>query len=68
MMVLVNKSTEKSWLEVEMGESVDLLRKRLEELNDTPKDEVDEEVVCELEKIYKTLYYIHCVNCDMEAK
>ena len=52
----------KSWLEVEMGESQTLLRKGLEELNNTPSDEVDEDVVCELEKIYKSLYYIHCLQ------
>lgn len=52
----------KSWLEVEMEESQTLLRKRLEELNNTPPDEVDEDIVCELEKIYKALYYIKCIQ------
>ena len=52
----------KSWLEVEMEESQTLLRKRLEELNNTPPDEVDEDVVCELEKIYKAFYYIKCIQ------
>lgn len=54
--------TDKSWLEVEMEESVTLLRKRLEELNDTHKDEVDEEVVREVKDIYKSLYYIFSIK------
>lgn len=57
--------TEKSWLEVEMEESVTLLRKRLEEINDTPKDEVDEEVVREVKDIYKSLYYIFSIKKSM---
>lgn len=54
--------TDKSWLEVEMEESVTLLRKRLEEINDTPKDEVDEETVREVKDIYKSLYYIFSIK------
>ena len=50
--------TDKTWLEVEMDESVVLLRKRLEELNNTDPDDVDCDVVCEIEKIYKALWYI----------
>lgn len=57
--------TEKSWLEVEMEESVVLLRKRLEEINDTHKDEVDEEVVHEIKDIYKSLYYIFSIKKSM---
>nr|DAG16841.1 MAG TPA: hypothetical protein [Caudoviricetes sp.] len=49
---------DKSWLEVEMEESIMLLRKRLEKLNDIHADDVDEDVTCEIEKIYKALYYI----------
>ena len=48
----------KSWLDVEMDESKTLLRKRLEDLNNTPHDEVDADTVCEIEKIYKALWYI----------
>lgn len=48
----------KSWLEVEMDESVTLLRKRLEELNETDSEDVDEDVICELERIYRTLMHI----------
>lgn len=57
--------TEKSWLEVEMEESVDLLRKRLEEINDTHPDEVDEETVREVKDIYKSLYYIFSIKKSM---
>lgn len=56
---------DKSWLEVEMEESVTLLRKRLEEINDTPKDEVDEETVREVKDIYKSLYYIFSIKKSM---
>lgn len=48
----------KSWLEVEIDESKTLLRKRLEELNNTVPSDVDADVVCEIEKIYKALWYI----------
>ena len=57
--------TEKSWLEVEMEESVDLLRKRLEEVNNTHPDEVDEETVREVKDIYKSLYYIFSIKKSM---
>ena len=56
---------EKSWLEVEMEESVDLLRKRLEEINNTHPDEVDEETVREVKDIYKSLYYIFSIKKSM---
>lgn len=42
-----------------MDESKTLLRKRLEDLNNTSHDDVDADVVCEIEKIYKALWYIH---------
>lgn len=57
--------TEKSWLEVEMEESVTLLRKRLEEINNTHPDEVDEETVREVKDIYKSLYYIFSIKKSM---
>lgn len=47
---------------VEMEESITLLRKRLEELNNLRVEEVDEDVVCEIEKIYKTIYYIMTIK------
>nr|DAF30674.1 MAG TPA: Nonstructural protein 4 tetramer NSP4 Rotavirus Coiled-coil.6A [Caudoviricetes sp.] len=57
--------TEKTWMEVEMDETVTLLRKRLEELNNTPPDEVDCDVVHELKDIYKALYYLFSVKKAM---
>lgn len=48
----------KSWLEVEMEETITLLRKRLEDLNETDPKDVDEDVVCEIERIYRTLEHI----------
>lgn len=53
---------DKSWLEVEMDESVILLRKRLEEINDYEVEEVDVDVVCEMEKIYRTLNHIMTIK------
>lgn len=53
---------DKSWLEVEMEESVTLLRKRLEEINDYEVEEVDIDVVCEMEKIYRTLNHIMTIK------
>ena len=49
---------DKSWLEVEMGESVDLLRKRLEEINNISADRLDENDIHEMHEIYKTLHMI----------
>lgn len=46
------------WMEVEMDESVDLLRKKLEELNKLDEDELDHEDLECMYKIYKILYYI----------
>lgn len=48
----------KSWLEVEMDETVALLRKRLEKLNGTEPEDVDEHIVCEIEHIYRALQHI----------
>nr|DAQ15553.1 MAG TPA: hypothetical protein [Caudoviricetes sp.] len=53
---------DKSWLEVEMEESITLLRKRLEEINDYEVEEVDLDVVCEMEKIYRTLNHIMTIK------
>ena len=46
------------WMEVEMDETVDLLRKKLEELNKLDEDELDHEDMECMYKIYKILYYI----------
>ena len=53
---------DKSWMEVEMEESITLLRKRLEEINDYEVEEVDLDVVCEMEKIYRTLNHIMTIK------
>lgn len=52
----------KTWLEVEMEESVELLRKRLETINDYDSELVDDDTVRELEKIYKCLLHIKCLK------
>lgn len=56
---------EKSWLEVEMQESMDLLRKRLEKLNNLPVEDLDEEIVCEIKNIYKAIYYIKSITATL---
>lgn len=53
---------DKTWLQVEMEESIALLRKRLEHLNALDPDEVDADTVCELESIYKTISMIRCIK------
>lgn len=52
----------KTWLEVEMEESVELLRKRLETINAYDSELVDDDTVRELEKIYKCLLHIKCLK------
>lgn len=52
----------KTWLQVEMEETVALLRKRLEHLNGLDPDEVDEDAVCEIHRIYETLHIIKCME------
>lgn len=54
--------TEKSWLEVEMEESVTLLRKKLEEMNDIEPKHLDYHDIEAIKNIYKSLYYIHCIK------
>lgn len=54
--------TERTWLEVEMDESMNLLRKVVDEMNDKEPDKMDSEDVCTLEKIYKTIYYIMSIK------
>lgn len=53
---------DKTWMEVEMDESITLLRQTLEELNKTPSEDMTYERVEKLKNIYKTLYYIHCLR------
>lgn len=49
---------DKTWLQVEIDESIDLLRKRLEKLNDTDPNRIDCDEVHEMHEIYKTLHVI----------
>lgn len=55
---------DKTWLEVEMDESVTLVRKKLEELNDTEKDDVDEDVLHQIDKCYEIIKKISCIRKD----
>lgn len=48
---MLEKNTNASWLQVEMSESMTLLRKKLEEMNDMDVDELDSEDICDI-KIY----------------
>jgi hypothetical protein len=57
-----------SWLEVEMCESITLLRKRLEEFNDMDPDTFNNVDAEEIKNIYKALYYIHCLKKEMITK
>lgn len=51
-----------SWIEVEMRESTDLLRKRLERINATEPDEADCDTVHEIREIYQAMHYLVCVK------
>lgn len=53
---------DKSWLEVEMEETVTLLRKKLEELNNLHPDALTESTIHKIKDIYKTLYYIKAIK------
>lgn len=53
---------EKTWLEVEMEETIDLLRKKLEMINTWEADELSHEDIQSLKDIYKTIYYIKCIK------
>ena len=59
---MIDPNTDKSWLEVEISETVILLRKKLEELNDIEAKHLDSNDICDIKNIYKTLYYIHCIK------
>lgn len=57
----------KSWLEVEMDESITLIRKKLEELNDIHQDHLDNDDILMMKNLYKTMYYIKSIK-DSIAK
>ena len=53
---------DKTWLEVEMDESVTLVRKKLEQLNNTEEDHVDEDILHQLDKCYDILMKVVCLK------
>ena len=57
---------EKSWLEVEMEETLALLRKRLERMNDKSVDELTTTDIHCLKDMWKTIYYIKSVKAAMK--
>ena len=52
----------KSWMEVEMNETICLLRKKLEHLNNTDVEDLDYEEIKELHYIYETLHTIMLIG------
>lgn len=52
----------KSWMEVEMNETICLLRKKLEHLNDKDVEELDYEEIKEIRNIYETLHTIMLIG------
>ena len=55
----------KSWFEVEIDETIILLRKKLEEMNNIDSEHLDGNDICDIKNIYKTLYYIKCIKKEM---
>lgn len=55
----------KSWLEVEMDESIYLIRKKLEELNSVDPDHIDNDDILMMKNLYKTMYYIKSIKASM---
>ena len=53
---------DKTWLEVEADESVTLVRKKLEQLNNTEDDDVDEDILHQLDKCYDILMKVICIK------
>lgn len=57
---------DKSWLEVEMDETMTILRKKLERLNaKSVEDLTMSDIEC-MKNIYKTIYYIKSVKASMK--
>lgn len=52
----------KSWMEVEMNETICLLRKKLEHLNDKDVEDLDYEEIKEIRNIYETLHTIMLIG------
>lgn len=58
---------DKSWIEVEREETVDLFRKKLEALNNLNCDDLDCDDVEMMYKIYKTMWVI-CQHRKLEQE
>ena len=56
---------EKSWLEVEMDETLDLIRKKLERMNGKSAEELTATDIHCLKDLWKTVYYIKSVRASM---
>ena len=56
---------EKSWLEVEMDETLDLIRKKLERMNGKSAEELTSTDIHCLKDLWKTVYYIKSVRASM---
>lgn len=57
---------DKSWLEVEMDETITLLRKKLEEMNNEhPNNLTSHDIEC-FKNLYKTIYYIKMIRATMK--
>lgn len=61
----MDMNTGKSWLEVEIGESVTLLRQKLEEMNKMGAEDLCSEELHDMKNIYKTLFYIFSIKKEM---
>ena len=53
---------EKSWLDVEMEESLSLLRKRLDVLNDSTPEYLTGSDTHEIKEIYQAIHEIMCIK------
>lgn len=56
----------KSWLQVEMEESITLLRKKLEEMNNLDPEELCTDEIMDIKNIYKSLYYITLIQKEQK--
>ena len=61
----MDMNTGKSWLEVEIDESVTLLRQKLEEMNKMDTEDLCSEELHDMKNIYKTLFYIFSIKKEM---
>lgn len=53
---------EKSWLDIEMEESLNLLRKRLDALNDSAPEYFTGSDTHEIKEIYQAIHEIMCIK------